>query len=61
MAAQKRRYCEPGDVLVDDSLKYRHLWEEAGGLFIHHRNAQQTLKELERLLPHALRRERQEA
>lgn len=45
-AADKRDHCLPGDVLVDDTLKYRHLWEEAGGLFIHHRDVEQTLKEL---------------
>lgn len=53
MAVSKRRYCRPGDVLVDDSLKHRHLWEEAGGLFVHHRSARQTLAELHERLPDA--------
>lgn len=53
MAANKRRYCEPGDVLIDDTLKYRHLWEEAGGVFIHHKSARRTLGELHGLLPRA--------
>jgi hypothetical protein len=38
-AALKREHCRPGDALVDDRDKYRPLWEEAGGIFIHHRDA----------------------
>lgn len=45
-AALKREHCRPGDALVDDREKYRHLWEQAGGLFIHHRDAQGSIKEL---------------
>ncbi len=48
-SAEKRRHMNPGDVLVDDYLKYRHLWEEAGGIFIHHRSTAQTLEELRRI------------
>jgi len=50
MARAKRDHMEsPGDVLVDDLSKYRVLWEEAGGVFVHHRNAKDTLAELEAL------------
>jgi hypothetical protein len=50
MARAKRDHMEsPGDVLVDDLLKYRSLWEEAGGVFVHHRSAKDTLAELEAL------------
>ena len=39
----KRDYCQPGDVLIDDLLKYRDLWTEADGHFIHYRqNADET-------------------
>ena len=51
MAVDKRSHCHPGDVLVDDTLKHRHLWEEAGGIFIHHRNAEQSLEELRAYFP----------
>jgi hypothetical protein len=37
MSRDKRSYCWPGDVLVDDWPKYRPLWEEAGGTFILYR------------------------
>ena len=48
MAVDKRKHAKHGDVLVDDTLKHRHLWEEAGGVFIHHRNVRDTLEALER-------------
>lgn len=46
LAVDKRDHCREGDVLVDDMLKHRHRWEEAGGIFIHHRSADQSLREL---------------
>lgn len=46
LAVHKREHCGSGDVLVDDNLKYRHLWQNAGGVFIHHRSVEQTLEEL---------------
>lgn len=48
-AALKREHCHPGDVLVDDKDKYRRLWEEAGGVFVHHSSAEQSLKALKAL------------
>jgi hypothetical protein len=47
-AALKREHCHPGDALVDDRHKYRHLWESAGGVFIHHRSARQSIADLRR-------------
>ena len=48
-AALKREHCHPGDALVDDRDKFRHLWEEAGGVFIHHKTAAGSIAELRRL------------
>lgn len=45
-AALKREHCRSGDALVDDRHKYRNLWERAGGIFIHHRNANSSTKRL---------------
>lgn len=45
-AALKREHCRPGDALVDDRDKYRHLWELAGGVFIHHHNAATSIESL---------------
>ncbi len=38
-AAHTRELGRPGDALVDDRDRYRGLWEGAGGVFIHHRDA----------------------
>ena len=58
LAADKRDHCSDGDVLVDDTLKYRHLWEEARGVFIHYRSVEQVLQELGGLFPLGLSRAR---
>jgi hypothetical protein len=36
LSMNKRLYCIPGDILVDDHLPAKEAWEEAGGVFIHH-------------------------
>lgn len=46
MARDKRDHAARGDILVDDTLRHRERWEESGGLFIHHRNARDTLRAL---------------
>jgi len=51
MAVDKRKHAQEGDVLVDDTLKHRHLWQEAGGIFIHHRKVESTLEELGDIFP----------
>jgi hypothetical protein len=51
LAADKRRHAREGDILVDDTLKYRDLWVGAGGVFVHHRDAETTIGELRQLIP----------
>ena len=51
MAVDKRNHAQEGDILVDDRLKYAHLWESAGGIFVHHKNAQSTIGKLRTLIP----------
>jgi hypothetical protein len=46
MARDKRNHAREGDVLVDDMEKYRHLWEQAGGIFVHHRSAAESIEQL---------------
>jgi len=46
MARDKRNHAKEGDVLVDDQERHRALWEEAGGVFIHHKNVDSTLAAL---------------
>lgn len=49
MARDKRNHAVSGDVLVDDTLRHRHLWEEMGGIFVHHKSADQSLEEIRAL------------
>lgn len=46
----KRSFANPGDILIDDWPKYRHLWEEMGGIFILHTSAAQSIAALEAAL-----------
>ena len=51
MARDKRDHGKEGDVLVDDQVRHRHLWEEMGGIFVHHRSAEQSIRELAQYFP----------
>ena len=51
MARDKRNHAREHDVLVDDQDRHRHLWEEIGGVFIHHKNARQSIQELKAYFP----------
>ena len=51
MARDKYRHMTGRDVLVDDRADHRSKWEDAGGTFVHHRNARASLAELAALFP----------
>ena len=51
MAVDKRNHAQRGDILVDDQMKHAHLWEGAGGIFVHHRDAASTIDKLRELIP----------
>ena len=51
MARDKHKHMRPGDVLVDDREKHRGAYEEAGVVFIHHRNAEDSLRQLAKIFP----------
>jgi len=51
MARDKHLHMERGDVLVDDRENHRALWENAGGIFVHHKDAETSLRELNRIFP----------
>ncbi len=48
-SSEKYRHATAGDILIDDWEKYRHLWVAAGGLWITHRSAEETIQELAHL------------
>jgi hypothetical protein len=49
MARDKHRHMSGADVLVDDRADHRAKWEDAGGVFVHHKNAKGSLRELAEL------------
>jgi hypothetical protein len=51
MARDKHRHMAAGDVLVDDRENHRAAYEAAGVVFVHHRNARDSLKQLSELFP----------
>jgi 5'(3')-deoxyribonucleotidase len=46
MARDKHKHMHPGDVLVDDRENHRAAYEAAGVIFVHHRNAGDSLRQL---------------
>jgi len=38
-------------VLVDDREKHREAYEKAGVIFVHHKNAEDSLKQLAKIFP----------
>src|SRR3954466_7780641 len=53
MAADKHKHMHAGDVLVDDREKHRAAYEASGVVFVHHRNAEDSLRQLAKLFPSA--------
>ena len=45
----KALFCKPGDLLIDDWKKYRHLWLKAGGRWITHTSAAETIRQLKEI------------
>lgn len=45
-SVDKRKFCRPGDILVDDWHKYSHLWQKAGGIFVYHTSAKESISKL---------------
>lgn len=46
MSRDKNKYCEDGDVLIDDRTTYMKEWNDAGGIYIVHTSTSNTLQEL---------------
>jgi hypothetical protein len=51
MARDKHKHMQPGDVLVDDRENHRAAYEDEGVVFIHHKNAEDSLRELAKIFP----------
>lgn len=50
LSGDKFKYCSPGDIIIDDWPRYRPEWERAGGIFILHKSACESLLALEEVL-----------
>jgi hypothetical protein len=49
-SSNKHRECKNhGDVLIDDRETLRTMWEQAGGVFVHHTSTETTLQRLTEL------------
>jgi hypothetical protein len=48
-SADKIKYADPGDVIVDDWEKYRHLWIKGGGIWVMHTSAKDSIRQLKEL------------
>jgi hypothetical protein len=51
MARDKHKHMTGKDVLVDDRADHRAKWKDAGGTFIHHKNARASLAQLAEIYP----------
>jgi len=51
MARDKHKHMHAGDVLVDDRENHRTTYEAAGVIFVHHRSAQDSLRQLSTIFP----------
>jgi hypothetical protein len=51
MARDKYRHMKGKDVLVDDRADHRDKWEAAGGTFVHHKSARESLQQLAKIYP----------
>jgi len=51
LACDKAKHMHPGDVLVDDREKHRETYETAGVVFVHHKNAEDSLRQLAKIFP----------
>jgi len=51
LARDKHKHMHSGDVLVDDREKHRAAYEQAGVVFVHHKNAEDSLRQLANIFP----------
>ncbi len=51
MARDKVKYMKSCDVLVDDREDHRAKWENAGGVFVTHKDAERSLAALRNIFP----------
>lgn len=45
----KIKHAKPGDVIVDDFVKWQHIWEAGGGIWVLHKSAKESIQKLKEL------------
>jgi hypothetical protein len=50
LTAEKEKYANPNNILIDDREKVIKKWVKAGGISILHKNAKDTIKQLKKIL-----------
>lgn len=50
-SVDKCKYGRPGDVLIDDRIKYSHHWIQMGGIFVHHTSVENSIQKVASLYP----------
>lgn len=50
LSNEKYKYCFPCDILIDDRDRYKQLWVDAGGVWITHTSAKDTIDQLNKIL-----------
>ena len=55
-SSEKCLHAKPGDILIDDWNRYRHLWIAKGGIWITHTSAKDTIAQLDLIYGSALAR-----
>jgi len=48
-ARDKKNFAAPNHILIDDTERNIRQWQEAGGIAIHYKNAEQAIAELQKL------------
>ena len=51
MARDKHKHMNPGDVLVDDRENHRVTYEAEGVVFVHHKDAADSIRQLAKIFP----------
>lgn len=45
----KIKHAKPGDIIVDDFVKWQHVWEKGGGIWVLHTSAKESIEKLKNL------------
>ncbi len=50
LSKEKAKYCHPGDILIDDWERHKKKWIRAGGIWITHISAKESIRQLQQVM-----------